>query len=246
MKKIMWATFVICLIALASCQKDNNNSSSNDGISAVGVDSSTTLGNGPKSSILNATSATQIPSQPFKTSTMYKNSYIHLQQYSGECSWTNYVLCAGTIARFKGYSYPATHAKVTAVRNACNNSSSISALASYSSNHDYSCVSNQLRSSSKTTSGRFQMVKYMLYHLDTYHRPFITLASTPSGVGHYYIIWDINWICGGTGSTIYYTNTLLPPASSFNGNLQSVSLTTFLNWMENNPSASYYNMLALW
>jgi hypothetical protein len=247
MKKFIFLALLI--IAMGGCRKEGISPFTDEEPSISINDSLVPLGN-PKissSSILAATSASQIPSQFFQVNSIYKNSYIHLQQYTGECSWTSYVLSTGAIARAYGYTYPATHAKVTAVKTACNNSSSISALSNYAGNYDYNVVSRQLRATPETTTGRFQMVKYMLAYINTYHSPFVALALDPnSGIGHYLIVWSINWNVGGNGSTIYYTNTLLSPQSTFNGNLKSTSFTTFLDWMRDNPSASYYNSLFLW
>lgn len=243
---------VMSLMVLGACQKEKEELSpaAQDEMSSITLpqDSVASTG-GPKmssSTILNATNASQIPSQFFQVSSIYKNSYIHLQQYAGECSWTSYVLCTGAIARANGNSYSATHTKVTAVKTACNNSAYIGDIASYAANYDYNLVNKSLKATPEST-GRFDMIKYMLAHINTYHTPFIALAlDQSSGIGHYLTVWSIDWKCGGTGSTVYYTNTLLSAQSTFNGNLNSTSLTTFLDWMRDNPSASYYNCLFLW
>ena len=242
MKKIIF--MALLLIVLGSCRKEEISPVMDEASSTA-----TTPTGGPKttsSAILAATSASQIPSQFFQVNSIYKNSYIHLLQYNGECSWTNYVLCAGAIARANGYTYAATHTKVTAVKTACGNSSSISALSMYAQNYDYNVVNKQLRSTPEST-GRFDMTKYMLAHINSYHTPFVALALDPnSGIGHYLTVWSIDWKVGGTGSMLYYTNTLLSPQSTFNGNLKSTSFTTFLDWMRDNPTANYYNCLFLW
>jgi hypothetical protein len=261
MKKLLIIAIIALGVSFSACQKDNpvlpNQSEMTTITPPPDQGGDTTIDQIKASWILNATSASQIPSQFFKVATMYKNSYIHMGQYSGECSWTSYALCAGTIARANGYSYAATHTKVTAIKNACvsrTNSTSdpydtpadISVISWYCGANDYSIISKQLKATPQST-GRFEITKYMLNHIYTYHTPFLALATDPnSGIGHYLTVWSIDWKVGGTGSTVYYTNTLLPAASTFDGNVKSTSLTTFLNWMYDNPTANYYNCLFLW
>lgn len=204
--------------------------------------------------ISNANSANDIPSQFFKVATMYKNSYVHLHQYSGECSWTNYTLCAGAIARANGYTYAATHTKVTAVKSACishvygtpDDPAHILTINWYSGAHDYNMVNRKIESTNPVT-GRFEMIQYMLNHINNHHTPFLALAVDPgSGVGHYLTVWSIDWKVGGSGSTIYYTNTLASNGSTLSDNLKSTSLTKFLDWMRDNPQANNYNCLFVW
>lgn len=252
MKNVVIFCVALILFAMASCQKEQDASPTLSSTEDVATTPQLKMSS---SAILAATSASLIPSQMFAVDPMYKTSYIHVQQYSGECSWTSYALCTGAIARANGFTYPATHAKITAIKNACiahaaQNGSSPSFIGNldwYAGAYDYSIVNKQLRSTPKTSAGRFDMTKYMLAHINSYHTPFVALALDPqSNTGHYLTVWSINWIAGGTGSTLYYTNTLLTPQSTFNGNLKSTSLTTFLDWMRDNSQASYYNCLFLW
>ena len=82
----------------------------------------------------------------------------------------------------------------------------------------------------------------MLDHLYVYQRPFIAII-TSGGIGHYVVAWDIDWKCGGTGSTIYYTDPLDAP-TSFSSQLKSMSFTTFLDKMGplNNYTSSYCSL----
>lgn len=250
---------VIVLISLSaiftSCQKDEDvlleknlslTAPDNEGPDSLTVEAVGDL----KSSnyILNASSANNIPSKFFKVASKYKYSYQHLKQpTSNSCSWTNYVMCTGAIANVNGNYYPVNNNQVYLVRNRCNYSASIGALKNYARDYDYNKTDYELKYTDKSSSGRFQMIKYMLAHINDHHTPFIALAmDQSSGVGHYLTVWSINWKQGGTGSTIYYTNSLCYPSSSFDGNLKSVSFTTFLNWMQSNPSANKYNCLFLW
>lgn len=258
---------VMLLMIMSACQKEEISPVIEPDFTAVEENASSIIEDSfssddvhlkiSSSSILNATNANQIPSQFFKVNSMYKDSYIHIKQYSGECSWTSYILCAGAIARANGNSYTATHTKITSMKTICTNYTNstsnpydrpadISVIHWYCGSYNNSVINKQLKATSQTT-GRFQMIKYMLAHINTYHTPFIALALDPSsGIGHYLTVWSIDWKVGGTGSTIYYTNTLLPAQSTFNGNIKSTSLTTFLDWMRDNPSANYYNCLFLW
>ncbi|PJA48346.1 MAG: hypothetical protein CO170_03000 [candidate division SR1 bacterium CG_4_9_14_3_um_filter_40_9] len=201
--------------------------------------------------ILHASNANQIPSKFFRVKSKYKNSYVHKHQPDNtSCSWTNYVLCTGAIANANGNSYPVTNNQIYLVKSRCNNSISISALANYAGYYDNSIISYSLKCSYDDSNGRFEMVKYMLSHINTHHTPFVALAlDAQSGKGHYLTVWSINWKVGGTGSTVYYTNSLTYPPSSnpdFDDVVKHVSLTTFLNWMRDNPQAEKYNCLFLW
>jgi hypothetical protein len=198
------------------------------------------------STILNATSASQIPTQTFSVSSMYKNGYIHLHQPTGtSCSWTSYVLCTGAIGNANVY-YPVTLGQIAYVKQKCNNSISITKLRDFANNYDYNVVNCLLKATNDNSAGRFEIIKYMLAHLNSHHTPFVALAlDEASGKGHYLVAWDIKWKVGGTGSTIYYTDPL-DNNGDYYSKVRSVSLTTFLNWMRDNPNADYYNCLFLW
>ena len=241
---------VVCLsmFSLISCIKDDDliqEEQNSDLASKAQVESKYQTMAATATSILSATSAWDIPTQFFKANQVYKNNYIYLKQKTGECSWTNYVLNAGAIARAKGYSYPATYAQVTAVKNWTGSNALITKLNQYRSANDASKVSGEIKSFSKNSTGRFNMVKQMINHLDTRKTPFIALASY-SGIGHYYIVWSIDWKVGGTGSEIWFTNTLDPVYSSFDTQVRNMNFSDFLDLMEDNPDASYYNSLFLW
>ena len=197
------------------------------------------------SSILNATSATQIPTQFFRSDQRYKTAYIHVKQYDGECSWTSYTLAAGAIANGDGETYTVNHEKITYVRNWCK-SKYIEQLYAFATQKDNWIFTNVCLSKKVVSpAGRFLMIKDMLYHLETYKKPFVAII-TSSGVGHYVVVWSIDWKCGGTGSTVYYTDSLDPVASTFDNQIKSMSLTSFLDKMgPNNPSVNTYCALFL-
>jgi len=204
------------------------------------------------SSILNASSANQIPSQYFQVKTKYKNYYTHLHQPdNNSCSWTSYVLCAGDIVNGNWQStfYPVTKSKIYAVRNYCNYSIYMTDLAEYPSHVDNIYFPNYYHLyKNNNSTGRFQTIQQMLYHLYMYQSPFIVI-STLGSYGHYILIWDINWVCGGTGSTVYYTDPHDNPISGggYYGQYHTMSLTTLLNRMipPINPSTVRYNALFL-
>jgi len=136
--------------------------------------------------------------------------------------------------------------QINYVKQKCGGSISITKLRDFAQNYDNSVTDYLLKPTNKNSTGRFEITKYMLAHLNTHHTPFIALAlDEASGKGHYLIGWGIKWKAGGTGSTIYYTDPL-DSDGDYYSTVKSVSLTTFLNWMRDNPNASYYNCLFLW
>lgn len=189
------------------------------------------------SNIMSATNANQIASRFFSSASIYEDAYIHITQYDGECSWTSYVLCASAIANGNANAcvYPATHDQITSVKTWCGDSY-IDQLQAYASQNDNAYFSDpSLFKEEKTSAGRFTMVKNMLYHLYVYQKPFIAIITSNS-IGHYVVVWDIDWKCGGSQSLIYYTDPLDDP-TAFSSQLKSMSLTSFLNKM--GPSNSY-------
>jgi len=244
---------------MASCQKDQNINSSQpiETVEPSPVESGDMQLKITSSQILNATSASQIPSQTFTTYTIYKSSYQHMKQRPlsvsgyGECSWTSYVIAAACIikANCSPCSYPVSNAKVAAVKAACvqhangsiPNGALITNLKWYCNTYDYQrliCTTE-----SKTQSERFLAIQLMLAHLNSYHSPFLVI-STSGGLGHYLIVHTINWNCGGTGSIIYYTDcATIAGNTTYTSNLKSMNFTTFLNLMI--TSTVKYNMLFL-
>lgn len=264
MKKFVFLA-VLSLMILGACQKEeispveNQNMTVVDDPSSSDVDSLGVTG-GPKNSyldIMNATSASQIPTTLFTTYAKYKTSYQHMKkEYDpnyGKCSWTSYVIAAACIIKgnCNTCSYPVSYAKVNSVRSACMSTNSaaygaqITRLKWYCNTYDYQKISCTLES--KTTSQRFTAIKLMLNHLYTYNSPFLIISTcyTSSGpVGHYLVVHAIDWKTGGTGSTIYYTDcNNIGSSSSYYNNIKSMSFTSFLDLMVVAPSN--YNMLFL-
>jgi len=240
MKKFIFIAIITLGVNFSACQKEKEifpNQSEmtttpppDQGDTIAGEPSST--GNPKAAFILNATSASQIPSMYFYSGSCYKNKYTHVKQYSGECSWTSYVLCAGAIVNgnFGSYVYTVNHPAITSVKNWCR-SSYIERLRDYANQMDGPYFGNvYLSKEYKTSTGRFNTIKQMLNHLYVYQKPFIAII-TNNGIGHYVVVWDIDWKCGGTGSTVYYTDPLDYPASSFYSQRQGMNMTTFLDKM---------------
>lgn len=244
---------MLVIIVMVSCQKEtiqpqgiSSPSATDEYLQNAHENYEPLWDEGPKSgNILNATSSSQIPSQFFKAATKYKNAYVHVQQYSNECSWTSYTLAAGAIANGKGYTYNVNHTKITYVKNWCG-SSYIERLYDFATQKDDWFLSNvYLSKEPKTSAGRFTTIKQMLYHIQTYKTPFPAII-THSGIGHYVVVWSIDWKCGGTGSTVYYTDPLDPVKATFDLQVKTMDYTTFLNKMgPNNPDVSRYCALFL-
>lgn len=239
MKNIIYAiAFITLTILSVSCNQQEE---------TVKPQTVENLAKSNTKSILNARSSTDIPSKFYGVNQKYKRSYKHIRQGRDECSWTSYVMTTGAIANGNGRYYPVSASQVAKVKSG-SGSSYISDIERYSRNYDSYLVTADVEAHSKNSSGRFEMVKDMLYHIDTKRTPFVALGSTTGGrrIGHYYIVWSIDWKRGGTGSTVYYTDPLDYPQSNMDRQVKAMNFTTFLNLMRDNPDARYYNCLFLW
>ncbi|EAY29461.1 hypothetical protein [Microscilla marina] len=214
-----------------------------------------------KSSVLDAQTSNNIPSKFYRVNPVYKDAYVHLRQGYNECSWASYVLTTGAIARAKGRDYEVTQNKISRVKDKCKEKchsspdpfcgAYITDLEWFAQTWDYTNVSKNRVSCSNNESGRFSMVKNMLNHIETKQTPFIAIGSTFQSngkrIGHYYIIWSIDWKRGGRGSTIYYTDPLDDVKPHFNNQIKAESFSTFLDKMAGHyPSPKVYNVLFLW
>ncbi len=198
-------------------------------------------------------SANSIPSKFYKVKPQYKTAYKHIKQKTNECSWTAYVMAAGAIAKGKGNSYEVSHAKVERVKDWCRNrdncsgnytgvcGSHISTVTAFGNSNDKSVITS--KSKSRSTSLRIYMVKDMLDHIQNYGTPFLALGKRGS-IGHYYIIWSIDWKQGGSGSTVWYTDPYLTDGGNFDANIKSMGLTEMLNSMRDNPDANLLNIIS--
>ncbi len=258
---------IVLLMVLGACQKENE--TINPQVPSTSVDTGTldpgdsgepfiSLKVANNTWIMNATSANDIPSQMFSVDYIYKLSYQHkAMNYTssgfGKCSWTSYVIAAACIIKgnCNWCSYPVNNTKVDQVMNSCvnyagsyENGAAITTIKWYCQNQDYVKLSCRQKSTSNTSSGRFEAIKWMLDHLLAKQSPFLVI-STSGGKGHYLIVHAINWKKGGTGSTVYYTDCLnIGSNTSYSANVKTMDLSSFLNKMVSAPSM--YNMLFLW
>lgn len=238
MKTIICIVIIALCVGFNSCQKDEialptpsemmtpqmMNNDSLDSPDDIGHEKSGNY-------ILNAYSANQIPARFFSSGSSYKNKYIHVKQYTGECSWTSYDLCAGAIVNgnFGSYVYSVNHSKITSVKNWCG-SSYVERLRDYANQMDNPFLGSYLSKEGKNSTGRFNTVKQMLNNLYTYQKPFIAII-TNNNIGHYVVVWDIDWRAGVAGSTVYYTDPLDNPAGGFYSQRKSMDMHTFLDRM---------------
>lgn len=190
------------------------------------------------SSIFLAKTYAEIPVKSYRLATIYRGSYQHLKQpdYTS-CSWTSYVIVAGTIANTYSCIYEVSSNKVYSVKSSCSNSSMITSLQSYAENYDKNYFSVTRPNIGVNT---FAAVRYMIGHIDTYHTPFLVVSSM-SGIGHYRIVHTIEWYGSLTNSYVYYTDPALAGYTSFDANIRSMRLDQFLNSML--ATTVSYNML---
>ncbi len=199
--------------------------------------------------ILGATNANQIPAQMFAVNPIYKTSYYHYKQPDNvSCSWTTYVNCINCIVSANNtFCYPTP---ISIVRYRCQNyypgvqtngASHILALEWHVGKYDNSYVYYNR----KSTEDRWLATKLMLNHINTYRTPFI-VRSSMNGVGHYRLIFSIDWKQSESLSMVYYTDCYPTQSngSSFQSNVRSMRLVDMLNSMK--VGATYYNMLFMW
>lgn len=250
MKKLFMLA-VVLLMVLGACQKEEINPTVPALEEGVGNpdpgDSGEMQLKIASSTIMNATSASQIPSQMFAVNPIYKTAYYHYKQPDNvSCSWTSYVNCINCIVTANNNYCYATN--INTVRSRCQNSypevhkngaNHISALEWYVWKYDQSHVYYSL----KSESNRWSATKEMLAHINNYHTPFV-VRSSMGNTGHYRVVFSIDWKKTESASTVYYTDCWYANNGSFNSNIRSMNLYTFLNYMIIN--AKYYNMLFMW
>ena len=249
--------FIVLLFAMASCQKDQDinqpipSSLANEDTGKPSLGDSSQHLKISSSTILNATSASQIPSQIFDSYADYKIWYYHKKQpTTTSCSWTSYVNCIGTIVRGASANTIQYTTPINTVQYRCTNyypqvntlgSNSITALNWHVGAYDNAKINYRL----KSTDTRWIATREMLAHINTYHTPFIVLSKMNS-TSHYRVVFAIDWKVGGTGSTVYYTDCWYSSQGNYFDNQRSMSLTSFLDLMLNPPTVKYYNMLFMW
>lgn len=235
MKKLL--LMFMLSIFLFSCNEDIIES--NDFRSENGLD--TIYEKSAKVDILSARSPKDIPSKFFRVASMYKENYVHLKQPDGKsCSWTTYVNCINDIVTANNNFCYST--SISTVRRRCSNKfdypNSISALKWYAQTYDDDLVDVY----SKSTSSRWTATKYMLNFINENHVPFIVVSST-NGIGHYRLIFSIDWKQSESKSIVYYTDCAYSDKGSFDDNVRTKKLSEFLSSMI--ETTNYYNMLFL-
>ena len=178
----------------------------------------------------------------------YKNAYKHLRQNSSECSWTAYTLAAAAVVRGNNKNYPSNLVSPSATdyRNKINHvrdesgSARIDSLASYANRYDKPNYSINVRIQSYDTFDK-AVFGFLGERKRGNQKPCIFIGSS-NGIGHYFVLWDIDW--NGTAATSYVnvtdpldgsTNSL----SSYDDRRTYTNLQTLLN----SNIANKYNFL---
>lgn len=252
-KKFFIMVFLLCL-TMASCQKDQDIPTSAPILQSADLndpslgDSSHLSLKISSANILNATNANQIPSQLFAVNPIYKTAYAHYKQPDWvSCSWTSYVNCINTIVTaHNNYCYGTP---ISTIRYRCEHyypernvygASHVLALAWHLSTYDY----KQVCFSRSSTNNRWEATKQMLSHINTHHSPFLVRSSINS-VGHYLVVFSIDWKQSESSSIVYYTDCCYADNGTFNANIRSMPLATFLDRMVG-AGAHYYNVIFMW
>lgn len=177
----------------------------------------------------------------------YKNAYQHYKQKPKACSRTSYVLAVAAIVRGKGnLDYPRNSNYLAKINHIWQTyqSTAMSKLDQYCKNYDakkYPIVSWH-----RTAEGtdRLAAIEMILDHRKHNSTPFLYIGSI-GGIGHYFIIWDINWTGDASSSTVWYTDVNQSPVGgsrSYADNVNTKSLNDLLNLNVN----SNFNFLFLY
>lgn len=188
----------------------------------------------------------------------YKNSYQHLKQLGGECSWTSYVLTTAAVARAKGEKYPMNktnpvaqdyRSKITHVRTLCVDTAYIWKLDWYARTVDnpaYSSISPKIVVESVVVgdeSGSFDRATFtFLRERRKNQAPCIFLASK-YGVGHFYILWDLEWNGTAANSYVYYTDADTGSQTSLSSYNTRKNYMTLAEMLSLKLSSNHYNFL---
>lgn len=252
--RVISSLVIVLLLSMAACQKDQDINPS------VPVPQNGNVGNPypgdsgdvplkiSSSAIMSASSPSQIPKQMFAVNPMYKSAYYHYKQPDlVSCSWTSYVNCINCIVTANNnYCYGTP---ISIVRYRCQQY--YPNVQTYGANHILALEwhlatydTDKVNYSRRSTTNRWEATRRMLAHINSYHTPFVVRSSTGS-TGHYLVAFSIDWKQSETASTVYYTDCSYANAGSFNANIRSMSLYSFLNKMTA-AGATCYNMLFMW
>lgn len=147
----------------------------------------------------------------YRVADMYKNAYVHVVQKTGECSWTNYVLAAASVIRAHGdYNYPdkagGYESKIQHCKDWCG-TTAMSKINSYVTEVDGKSYNISTKHHFTPDRNYTKAAEIMLAHLQNNQTPLIYITSV-NRIGHYVIIWSIDWYGSIENSTVWYTDTL--------------------------------------
>lgn len=188
----------------------------------------------------------------YNIDSIYKSSYVHYQQGAVGCGPLNYVLCMRAIIR--GNNPSATYASniyakwQDVITYAGYTAQTTSDLFDYWYDNDqgWGVYAYEAPYQSHNDAGKQAITESMIYQFADNHKPFLFLGATSSGAGHYYIVWNITWTGNLNTSTIYVTDTTDPVKPSFNQQLKSYNLNSFLEMAKTNPLANNYRILCFY
>lgn len=149
----------------------------------------------------------------YRAESKYKTAYRHLRQQQSECSWTNYVLAAEAIVDANyGRNYFVTASgsvakKIEHCKGECRGSTHINTINDYSQTWDSQKYGFTTKVATTGKTNHTGAIKRMLAHLSEEKTPLIYITSE-NNIGHYIIIWSIDWRGSIENSTVWYTNTL--------------------------------------
>ncbi|MDR3124702.1 MAG: hypothetical protein LBU10_02325 [Endomicrobium sp.] len=183
---------------------------------------------------------------------IYKNAYKHLKQLSGECSWTSYTLTAAAVARGNGSNYPNNIAnpveanyrsKITHVRTMCVDTSYIWKLEWYGQNVDHPAYSTISPYLVVREANEFDNAVYaFLAERRINQKPCIFLGSK-GGIGHFYILWDLEWNGTAASSVVYYTDPDSGSTTSFSSYNDRKNYMSLSSMLSTKLSGNKYNFL---
>lgn len=227
--------FLVFALSLFSCNENILNSEDFHGLQdTINYEKSAKIVD-----ILSAKSSKDIPAKFFRVASMYKENYVHLKQPDGKsCSWTTYVNCINCIVTANNdFCYSTS---ISTIRKRCSNKNkypnSISALVWYAQTYDDDLVDSY----SKSFSSRWTTTKFMLNFINENRVPFVVISSL-NGVGHYRLVFSIDWKQSESKSIVYYTDCAYSDKGSFDSNIKTKKLSDFLDSMV--ETNDYYNML---
>ena len=234
-KKLVYslAVMVFAVVAFSSCDKNEDYLQENVSLQKK-IDSQKNLK-------LRAT-------ETYYVALKYKNAYKHLAQYNSECSWTAYTLAAAAVARGnnKNYASNLVSPSATDYRNKINHvrdesgSARVDSLASYANRYDKPNYSINVRIQSYDTFDK-AVFGFLGERKRGNQKPCIFIGSD-NGIGHYFVLWDIEWNGTAANSSVYVTDPFKGSTSSLSS-YDERKKSTNLQKILNSNVAKKYNFL---